>query len=846
MVSLTLLILGKCPAADDPAWRVEVAKSGKAATALVEQPGNRSYGSAFCVHSSGIFLTNAHVVKSLAGIDPSLRITLVLNPGQKTEVIYSAKVIRSDNELDLALLQVNGVKDIPTLSLGSDEKLGELMEVVACGFPFGTAVAPVQNEYPAVSVNAGSITSLRYKNDRLHRIQTDVVLNPGNSGGPILDKSGKVIGVVVAGIKGSGVNFAIPVSTVADFVSRPEVQFEPPTINAANFFKPTSFEARVTTILPSKDQLTVELILKSARGGMDRTFRMEPAEGMYRATPIPLPRPPGPLSLQMSARFENGSLNATLTDRAFKVGEKEVRLSEIRKCNFQSGSGVVLLSGTQIEGKISGVDAVPVRLGEQTVAVDLSKAIEATFTPAAETNMLWYTLSVRQGEKEILRRCESMVISGLMRAPPLSTGLPDIRPPVLDADKVELKLEAPVADLAVGGGGRYLVLSLPKTHKLAIFDVNAAKVVGQVPLSEEGALFTAGLEDIIVVLPQAGIIERWSLTTLKRDIAATMPIKGVIKAIAMGSASHGPLLVLSAEGREPLDRASYFVVNTETLKPIGNEILDRSGHITNHRDLMHLRASADGRVFGLWCTSHSPNGLGLIFFSEGGAQLYPYAGAELNSVGTDFGYVVPNSDGTIVYTETGKYAIPIQKPYSPKPTISNPMLPAHGSNHFIRLPAVPFNFKLTDQVIVALKTEQVPDSILERLNTLKNRECNRELFLGLVKQQFNTAQIKKQFNAEQIDQFVILILKHAFVGNQNSTTTTIEAPWKDKPIATLPDLSLPIWVLERWIAHDFTYDKRVHFIPEARLIITIPNSNDRLILHRLPSTENPVLKEPGK
>jgi hypothetical protein len=69
-------------------------------------------------------------------------------------------------------------------------------------------------------------------------------------------------------------------------------------------------------------------------------------------------------------------------------------------------------------------------------------------------------------------------------------------------------------------------------------------------------------------------------------------------------------------------------------------------------------------------------------------------------------------------------------------------------------------------------------------------------------------------------------------GPGRAGATTVEAPGKDKPIATLPDLGLPA-AAEDVITHDLTFDKRVHLVPEARLIITIPASNDRLVLHRL-------------
>src|SRR5262249_42849264 len=277
---------------------------------------------------------------------------------------------------------------------------------------------------------------------------------------------------------------------------------------------------------------------------------------------------------------------------------------------FQPGPSVLLLDGKEIEGAVSGLDAVPVRLGGQSVSVDLAKAAEVRFAPAPEANLLWYTLLVRQGDKEVLRLCEGLPIEGLLPAPVAALSSPSIKPPALDANKVERKLEAAVSDVAVGGGGRYLVLHLPKVQKLAVFDVSAAKVVGNIPIKEEGARFTAGLEDIVVVLPRAGTIERWSLKTLERDVAATLPIKGVVKAIAMGSASKGPLLVYWATGTEQLDRASFALLNPESMKLINPELNTQNMWIMagHYRNLVHLRASANGRVFGLWCTSHSPTG----------------------------------------------------------------------------------------------------------------------------------------------------------------------------------------------------------------------------------------------
>jgi S1-C subfamily serine protease len=227
-----LSALGGCRGADKPLSRAELNKVGKAATAFVEfnLRGMRSgyaYGSAFCIHRSGWFVTNEHVVRGEGNV------VLVLDSGLQSEAAYGADVVHTDKDLDLALLRAKDARYLPALSLGSDEGLEELMEVVAFGFPFAKTFAPSRNQYPTVSVNAGRITALRRKGGNLDRLQLDAELNPGNSGGPILNENGKVIGVVVSGVQGSGVNFAIPVSVLSRFLDRPDVQFDPPVVGPA-------------------------------------------------------------------------------------------------------------------------------------------------------------------------------------------------------------------------------------------------------------------------------------------------------------------------------------------------------------------------------------------------------------------------------------------------------------------------------------------------------------------------------------------------------------------------------------------------------------------------------------
>jgi formylglycine-generating enzyme required for sulfatase activity len=110
-------------------------------------------------------------------------------------------------------------------------------------------------------------------------------------------------------------------------------------------------------------------------------------------------------------------LNATTADRTFKVGGREVKLSEVAAIQFQPAVRVVLQDGKVVEGVVSGLEAVPVQFGEQSLPMNLVKAAAVRFGPAAETGQVSYTLVVRQGKKEILRQTERLAVEGLLPTP---------------------------------------------------------------------------------------------------------------------------------------------------------------------------------------------------------------------------------------------------------------------------------------------------------------------------------------------------------------------------------------------------------------------------------------------
>ena len=132
--------------------------------------------------------------------------------------------------------------------------------------------------------------------------------------------------------------------------------------------------------------------------------------------------------------------------------------------------------------------------------------------------------------------------------PPISpekadtTKEPAPAPKVRDEGKrVEVRLPAPLDQLAVGAGGDYLVLRLPKLQKLAIFDTRKLKVRKYLS-SPEDALFAVGREKLVVLNVKQSILQRYDLATGERERSITSPVSNA-GAMVMGAASEGPLLV---------------------------------------------------------------------------------------------------------------------------------------------------------------------------------------------------------------------------------------------------------------------------------------------------------------
>jgi serine protease Do len=163
-----------------------------------EEEVQRGVGSGFVISDDGYIMTNAHVVE---GAD---EVTVTLTDRRE----FKAKVLGADKRSDVALLKVDA-RNLPSLRIGDSNRIRVGEWVIAIGSPFN-----LEN-----TVTAGIISAkARDTGEYLPLIQSDVAVNPGNSGGPLINMRGEVIGInsQIATLSGAynGISFAVPIDEV--------------------------------------------------------------------------------------------------------------------------------------------------------------------------------------------------------------------------------------------------------------------------------------------------------------------------------------------------------------------------------------------------------------------------------------------------------------------------------------------------------------------------------------------------------------------------------------------------------------------------------------------------------
>ena len=163
-------------------------------------------GSGFITRSDGVVLTNAHVV------DGASDVTVTLPDGRS----YSGKVLGADPLTDVAVVKVVASK-LPVAPLGDSARVRPGEWAIAIGNPLG-----LDNTVTAGIISAIQRTNAVGEGQRVPYIQTDAAVNPGNSGGPLINDRGQVIGIntAIRQAPGAGLSFAVPINVARQIAAQ--------------------------------------------------------------------------------------------------------------------------------------------------------------------------------------------------------------------------------------------------------------------------------------------------------------------------------------------------------------------------------------------------------------------------------------------------------------------------------------------------------------------------------------------------------------------------------------------------------------------------------------------------
>jgi hypothetical protein len=198
-------------------------------------------GTGFFITPYGHVVTNYHVVQPLISYynmnfpAPVAEIKVIQHSGTQKHKSFQAHVLAVDKAHDLAILGISQKAETAFLKIDEGDTLIETMPVWAFGYPFGEAFSVIQRG-PEISITKGAVTALRHNDrDTLTDIQIDATVNPGNSGGPLINARGRCIGVVKIAIGTSHMNFAVPHLYLRNLIGKVNVEVSAPESVSVTF-----------------------------------------------------------------------------------------------------------------------------------------------------------------------------------------------------------------------------------------------------------------------------------------------------------------------------------------------------------------------------------------------------------------------------------------------------------------------------------------------------------------------------------------------------------------------------------------------------------------------------------
>ena len=277
---------------------------------------------------------------------------------------------------------------------------------------------------------------------------------------------------------------------------------------------------------------------------------------------------------------------------------KDIKLSQLKRIvRSKTGYEVILKKGGRKNVKQIQFEELEIDFGETSTRLNIEKAQAiSTYETKGDPNRIPIRVFVRVGEETVATAKSELIIQPPPAKPNDTTAkLPEAsrrgfeppkgKPSFADgAQKVVYELPSRYRSFTLAAKGRYFVFHVPEVRKVIIMDVLTGKTAAAFPGISDDALVACSATKMVVVLPGQKLIQRFDLSTFKRDKIAAIPGKGVTKQAHMGANSNGPLLLIN-------DRCT--LVDIETLQAI----TPKTGGLPGGRN-PRIRISHDGYYVG--------------------------------------------------------------------------------------------------------------------------------------------------------------------------------------------------------------------------------------------------------
>jgi hypothetical protein len=626
----------------------DVVTKCKKATAIVIT--NEGSGTAFCVDANGYFITNAHVLENVNDI-----LNLIIMPGTKEEFSLPATVLRVDEDTDLAVLKTDTTKQLTALELGSDSMLFDTMPVAAFGYPFGQSLALTTKVSANVTVSLGHITSLRKINGKLRVVQLDASLNPGNSGGPVVTENGVVIGIVEAGIVGTGVNIAIPINILKEMVNRPEISFNPSFIPIDKQNVITEYNMKITPFINNNKALSVEMAFNKEDKEPRKYMAINTGGNKYQIKAVPVIPDAESNSLKILVRSDTECINGNMQPVNLKVGEQFLSLDKVRTIVFDTTDTVQLVDGRTINGKVTGLESVDIKLGIIAAKFDLSKSKSIAISKPTAIKKVDYVLTIKQ---------EDNLLAEIPGSIPVAYSGSDDGNITKSAPQDEIiNLPGMVLNTIPANNGKYLIISYSDIRQISILDVEKKTIIKSFMLPADKVMIAASKSKMVLYIPDLNLMQRYSLVTFEKEKTVLIPAENRMNKIAMGDASDGPIYTYGLPQQ-------FVIMDLDTLTKSDIKV---KGYFPGTQD---FNPSEDGKSIAFWTLNSYP-----IKVGKGVMNGDTF---ELTAAPNGGGCQLPNYDGTRIYTTSGifyKDLKPVMYDYMNGPIC----IPVYGGNYFISM-----------------------------------------------------------------------------------------------------------------------------------------------------------------